>query len=121
MEADPNVDYVLNDKPGYGSDGSANAETYRAGCTKDGRPQVNIDFFWRNIDSFRRSNPTYRVPGIVVHEFVHGQAYLGDGEAYFDGAYGVDPDVTNSVEDAAEYYQDAYDRQPGRVNPARAP
>ena len=56
-----------------------------------------------------------------MHEFAHGQSYLGDGEAWFDRGYGIDPAVTNSVEDAAEYYQDAYDGQPGRIAPARNP
>ena len=117
MEADPKVVYVLNDKPGFGSEGDASAETYRSGFAEDGRPQVNLDFFFKNIDSFRRSNPSYSIEGIVVHEFVHGQSYLGDGHAWFEGSYRNDPAVTDSVEAAAEYYQDAYDRKPGRVNP----
>ncbi|MEQ1737211.1 MAG: hypothetical protein ABL886_12505 [Rhodoglobus sp.] len=116
MEADPNVDFVLNDKPGYGT---ANAETGREGCTADGRPQVNLDFYWKSIDAYRRSNPSYSAAGIVLHELVHGQAYLIDGISGHEDAYGIDPGVTNSIEDAAEYYQDAYDNQPGRLNPAR--
>jgi RHS repeat-associated protein len=117
LEADPNVDFVLNDK----AYGDANAATYRNGCTADGRPQVNIDFFWKNIDSFRRSNPSWSEAGIVVHEFAHAQSYIRNGEAWFDGLYGVDASVTNAVEDAAEYYQDAYDGHPGRLAPGRAP
>ena len=45
---------------------------------------------------------------------VFGHAHIGDGHAWWEQCYGRDPAVTNSVEHAAEYYQDLFDGTPGR-------
>lgn len=113
LENDKNVVFELRDRPGFGARG--NAETYLNGCGPDGRPVVYLDFYWRSIDATRRSNKSFSEAGIVLHEAVHGQGHLGDGHAWWENSYSTDPAVQESVEWAAEYYQDLYDGTPGRV------